>query len=223
MKMEDAARRRGRISGEGELGRLINVLRAQGIDKGRQEADGIIADAKKEKARIVSEGRAEAERIIEHAEAKASSTMKNMEKQLDLAIRDFLLGAKGKLEELVALRPLRDAAGKALSDPLFIKNLIHEMVMAFVRARLQEVPRLHISIPEEMKEQFVREWVAMMRKDLTMSPTLHTEEALKGFKLSVEGEGGELVVDADSVIDVLKPFVSDRFHSILDKQKLPRK
>lgn len=204
---------------KGELSELIGALKQEGVKKGQDEADRIVGDGKKEAARILEEARHEADRIIGDAKKKADATMTNLDQQMSLALRDMLLKAKEELTELIALRPLREATDKTLTDPEFIKKLIFEIISKYVESRTAKGVKeeLHIVIPEDMKGQFVKEWVAMMRSELKMQATLHTEAGLRGFKLFTEGGGGELVVDTDSMLEVMRPFVSERFHRILDE------
>ncbi len=204
---------------KGELSELIGALKEEGVKKGKAEADRIVKDGRSEAARIVDEARHEADRIIGDAKRKAEATMANLDQQMSLALRDMLLKARDELTELVALRPLRDATDKALSDPDFIKKLIFEIISRYVESRTAQgiKEELHIVIPEEMKGDFVKEWVAMMRSELDTRATLHAEAGLKGFKLFTERGGGELVVDTDSMLEVMRPFVSERFRRILDE------
>jgi len=204
---------------KGELAELVGALREEGVDKGKKEAERIVSDSRSEAAKIVGEARREADRIIEEAKGKASATMTNLDQQMSLALRDTLLKARDELTELVALRPLRKATDKALSDPEFLKKLIFEIISTYVKSRTAKgiKEELHIVIPEEMKGQFVKEWVAMMRSELETHATLHAERGFKGFKLFTEAGGGELVVDTDSMLEVMRPFVSERFRRILDE------
>ncbi|MFH1830141.1 MAG: hypothetical protein ABH871_05130 [Pseudomonadota bacterium] len=203
---------------KGELAELIGALKEEGVRKGHAEAERIEADAKKEAAKIIKEARNEADRIIENAKAKSKATMDNLDQQMSLALRDMLLTAKSELEELVALRPLRKATDDALADPEFIKKLIFSIISQYIEKRTSQRPEeLHIVIPEDMKDKFIKEWIAMMRSELKTQATLHTEKGLRGFKLFTENAGGELIVDTDSMLEVIRPFVSERFHRLLDE------
>ncbi len=204
---------------KGELAELIGALREEGVKKGKDEADRIVGDGRREAAKIVEEARREADRIIGDAKQKADATMKNLDQQMSLALRDTLLKAKDELTELVALEPIRKATASALMDPDFIKKLIFEIVSKYVERRTSQGlgEELHIVIPEELKGKLVKEWVAMMHEQLKTQATLHAEKGFAGFKLFTESGGGQLVVDTDSMLDVMRPFLSERFRRILDE------
>lgn len=209
----------------GELAELIGALKEEGVKKGQDEAGRIVGSSKQEAARIIDEARHEADRIIEDAKGKSAATMSNLDQQMSLALRDMLLRGKDELTELIALKPLREATDKALSDPEFLKKLIFTIISKYIDNRVSQgsSEELHIVIPEEMKSDFIKEWVAMMRKQLDTHATLHAEKGLKGFKLFTDKGEGELIVDTDSMIDVMRPFVSERFHKILDEGALDLK
>lgn len=204
---------------KGELAELIGALKDEGVKKGKDEAERIVAHAKSEATKVLEQAHREADKLIGEAKGKAAATMKNLDQQMSLALRDLLLKAKDELTELVALKPIRNSTDKALSDPDFIKKLIFEIISKYVNSRTIQGAReeLHIVIPEEMKGDFVKEWIAMMRKELDLSATLHADRGLRGFKLFTEQGGGELIVDTNSMMEVMRPFVSERFHRILDE------
>lgn len=212
-----------KASSNAELSKLINALRDEGVDKGRKEADDIIEEAKKEAARIVEGARSEADGIVEGAHAKSKTTLDQLEQQLTLALRDFLLKAKVKLEKLIALKPLHEKATEALSDVNFLKKLINEIVAASIDGGDDKGSRgVHVTIPEGVKKDFVNEWIKMMKNELNVSAIVSEEAKLVGFKMRMDDQGGELIVDPDSIIEVLRPLVSEKFRYILDSGKLPK-
>jgi V/A-type H+-transporting ATPase subunit E len=202
-----------------ELARLIEAVKDEGVGKGREARDRMISDAKADAAKIVGDARDEADRIVSDAHNRSTAVMKNLDQQMSLAMRDLILKAKNELEELVALRPLRKQVAGAMSDPEFMKKLIFRIISDFTKQRTsKEQSQLHIVIPEDMKKEFMKEWLAMMRSDLDVHATLHAEKGLEGFKLFREGGGGELIADTDSMIDIMGPFVSERFRRILEQE-----
>ena len=56
---------------ENKLQQLTQKLYDEGLEKGRAEADRLVAEAKKEAAKIVAEARAQAEDIVRKAQDKA--------------------------------------------------------------------------------------------------------------------------------------------------------
>lgn len=206
-----------------ELANIIGALREDGVKKGKEEAEGIVSAAKKDAAGILDEARTEAEDITKEARQKAQTIHERLETQLDLALRDFLLKAKGELEDMLALEPLRKACDKAMSDPEFIKKLIYEMLTSYAKSEASHGSRhIYITVPENMKEQFVKEWIVMMRDELNAAVTLHAKGGLLGFELSSDMGGGTHITDSASIVEALRPFISERFQYMLDKKAVPK-
>ncbi len=60
----------------------------------------------------------------------------------------------------------------------------------------------------------------MMHQELASDPILHMQEGLKGFRLSMQ-ERGEVVVDDESLMESLRPFITEKFQGLFkgnDKQ-----
>jgi len=205
---------------DGDLEGIINALKAEGIDKGKEDAHLVVESAKREAAGILNNAKTEADAIIAKARKTAQESHDRLETQLDLALRDFILKAKGELEELIALKPMRDAVKSSMSDPKFIKSLIEKMVdvyLEFVKDR--DKRHIDITVPDDMKADFEKQWLGMVSDKLNSVVDVNFEKNLFGFKISFDKNGGAHVVDANSIVNALRPFIAERFHYILDKNR----
>lgn len=216
--MRNESTSRDAANTKGELQNLISALREEGVEKGEKEACEIVEAAKREGARVIDEARTQAERIEEEAHAKAKNTMERLESQLELALRDFLLKARGELLEVLALDPIRKEAKKALSDADFMKTLIVRMVEGYETAG--EMSNVDITIPDEMKKEFTENWIQMMKDKLNIAVTIKGEKGIDGFSISGV-TGGMTITDSASLVEALRPFISEKFQYILDKGVLP--
>jgi len=206
-----------------ELANLIGALRQDGVEKGNEEASKIVEDAKKESARMIDEARTKSDQVLKDARDKAQNTLDRLETQLDLALRDFVLKAKGELQDLIALKPIRELTDKSLSDPEFMKKLILLMLSEDKETKKTGEPRgVNITIPKNMEKEFTDEWVGMMKKELNLLVKVDAEDGLLGFKISMDGDGGMQIIDPQSIVESLKPFVSEKFQYILERSALPK-
>ncbi|HPW45740.1 MAG TPA: hypothetical protein PKU96_05165 [bacterium] len=206
-----------------DLAGLIDVLKKDGIARGREEAEKVLNDAKVESARIIYEARTEAELIMNAAAKKSSDTMERLETQLELALRDFKLKAKSELEDLIAINPLREKVKGVMMDADFLKELISKMMDVFLKGEgAQGAKHISLTVPDELRGKFIGEWINMMRERIDSAITLHSELSLFGFKISVDDRGGLRITDADAIVDALKPFITERFHYLLDKREFPK-
>ena len=86
---------------ENKLQQLTQKLYDEGLEKGRAEADKLVADAKAEARKIVAEARAEAEEIVKKAEAKAEDVSKNTMTEISLAGKQAVGRIKSEIASLI--------------------------------------------------------------------------------------------------------------------------
>lgn len=70
---------------ENKLQQLTQKLYDEGLEKGRAEAERLVAEAKTQAAAIVEEARNQAAGIVKQAEAKAEDVAKNTLTEISLA------------------------------------------------------------------------------------------------------------------------------------------
>ena len=94
-----------------KLQELTQKLYNEGLEKGRSEAERILAEAKAEAAKIVAEAKAEADAIAKAAEAKAEDIAKNAMTEITLAGRQALSKIKSELAEAIIMKSTGEAIG----------------------------------------------------------------------------------------------------------------
>ncbi|MDP2644346.1 MAG: hypothetical protein Q8P24_05365 [Desulfobacterales bacterium] len=201
--------------GKLDLESITSALREKGIRKGQDDAERIIREAKEQAASILKEAADEKEKLLQSAEEEAQHLSKQFHSQMKLAGRDFIIGLQKTMEDTLALKPMRQALRDALSSSEFIKKLIISMVEQYVeadsRARHQE---LEITVPEGMKEDVMKALIGHMREQLDLSPTILVGKGTEGFIFSL-GKKGDVVIDVESVMEAIKPYISQKFHEFL--------
>lgn len=198
-----------------DLENITSVLREKGIEKGQQEAERIVSEAREQAASILKEAEEQKVAIIAAAKKESEDLDKQFNSQMKLTGRDFVLGLHKTLEDTLALKPMREAIRDALSDDGFITKLITTMVEQYVEADSRGRHReLAISVPEGMKEEVTREVLGHIREQLELAPTIQVGSATEGFTFTF-GESGDVVVGVESIMEALKPFISQKFHEYL--------
>lgn len=114
---------------ENKLEQLTRKLYDEGLEKGRAEADRVLAEARKEAERIVAEAHAEADSIVRKAQAKAEDVGKNTMTEIALAGRQAVAKIKSEIASLIVARTTSEGVKKASLDPDFIR----EMLLAVAR------------------------------------------------------------------------------------------
>ena len=105
---------------ENKLQQLTQKLYDEGLEKGRAEADKLVADAKAEARKIVAEARAEAEEIVKKAEAKAEDVSKNTMTEISLAGKQAVGRIKSEIASLIiakaTARGVKEAVGTLIVE-----------------------------------------------------------------------------------------------------------
>ena len=109
---------------ENKLQQLTQKLYDEGLEKGRAEADQLVADAKAEARKIVAEARAEAEEIVKKAEAKAEDVSKNTMTEISLAGKQAVAKIKSEIASLIIAKATAQGVKEAVVDPAFIKEML---------------------------------------------------------------------------------------------------
>jgi V/A-type H+/Na+-transporting ATPase subunit E len=105
---------------------LIDRLKTDGVSKGQQEAEALVADAKRQAMAILDAARQEADEIVTSAKSEAERVRLAGEQALQLAGRDALLKLRESFQMQFENR-LRKLVGKTLENPELLKQMILEV------------------------------------------------------------------------------------------------
>ena len=109
---------------ENKLQQLTQKLYDEGLEKGRAEADKLVADAKAEARKIAAEARAEAEENVKKAEAKAEDVSKNTMTEISLAGKQAVCRIKSETASLIIAKATARGVKEAVVDPAVIKEML---------------------------------------------------------------------------------------------------
>ena len=147
-----------------KLQQLTDKLYQEGLSKGRQEGEALLAEAKKQATDIVEEAKTQAEAILAQARKDAADYKTKVESDLKMASAQALQATKKDLENMVVSKIADTQVSKALSAPDFIKGIITEVARKF---NAEEAADLELVLPESLKkelEPFVKNELASLLK-----------------------------------------------------------
>ncbi|MCE5205285.1 MAG: hypothetical protein LLF80_04160 [Porphyromonadaceae bacterium] len=107
---------------------LTSKLYSEGVEKGREEAGKIIAEAHAVKIQILNEAKAKAKEIISAAEKEAAELKSNTEAELKLYATQSSEALKSEITNLVTDKLATLNVKAATADKLFMQQLIVELV-----------------------------------------------------------------------------------------------
>ena len=131
-----------------KLQELTQKLYNEGLSKGKEEGEAILAKAQAQAQEIVSQAQEEAKAIIEKAQKEASDYKIKMEGDVKMASTQAVQATKAGIENLIvakAVEPVKDVLG----SEAFIKEVITAVAKNF---SAQESTDLALVLPEKLQK-----------------------------------------------------------------------
>lgn len=141
---------------ENKLQELTDKLYNEGLSKGKEEGEALLAKARKEAADIVAAAQSEAKGIIAKAEKDAADYKTKVTGDLKMAAAQSLQATRKDIENLLVFKMTGAATEKAMSDAEFVKGIIKAVAEKF---NAEESVDLELVLPESLKsalEPFVK-------------------------------------------------------------------
>ena len=106
---------------------LTDKIYKEGVEKGNEEAERIISEAKAQREAIVGEAEAEAKRIVSAAQKQAAELKKNTEAELKLFATQAKEALKSEVVNLITGEITSTNVKAVVSDTTFMQKVILEM------------------------------------------------------------------------------------------------
>ena len=199
-----------------KLQELTQKLYNDGLEKGRSEAERLLAEAKAEAAKIVAEAKAEAEAIAKAAEAKAEDIAKNAMTEITLAGRQALSKIKAELTEAIIMKSTGEAVKAATMDAAFVKEMLIEVARNWTGAASQV--ELNALLPEARKTEFAAAFEASAKELLAAGIEVgYSNDVKNGFKVGAKNGGYYISFSDESFDALLKEYLREKVSQLLYK------
>ena len=198
---------------ENKLQELTQKLYEEGLSKGKQEAEQMVADACKQAEKIVADARKQADELRKQAEKSAEDLKKNTLTVLALAGRQMVGTLKSQIESLIVFKSTSDAVSAANADPEFIKSLLLEIASHWNGASSSRVD-LKAVLPADKQAALEKVLASSATNDLNAGVEITFDHKVKsGFKIGPK-DGSYYVsfTDADFqalLSEYLRPKVAE--------------
>ena len=153
-----------------KLQQLTDKLYNEGLSKGKQEGEAIVAEARKKAELLLENARKEAAEIIQKAKVDSADLKHKAESDVKMASAQALQAAKKDIENVVVAQLAQEPVKKALEDASFLKEIITEVAKKF---SAQESADLSLVLPEGLQkelEPFVKNELAkVLGKEVKMA------------------------------------------------------
>ena len=143
-----------------KLQELTQKLYEEGLSKGKEEGEALLAQAKAEAADLVNKAREEAAAIIEKARKDAEDYRTKVEGDVKMAAMQALQATRANLESLIVSKAIDKPVAAALSSEEYLKSVITAVAQRFSAEESQD---LSLILPESLRkglEPFVQNELA---------------------------------------------------------------
>ncbi len=187
---------------ENKLQELTRKLYDEGLEKGRAEADQLVAEAKAEAAKILAEAKAEAEAEIRRAEEKAADVEKNTMTEITLAGKQAVARIKSEIAGLIIAKATAAGVKEAAVDPAFIREMLLAVAKNWNGAVAGKV-ELQALLPETEREKLDAAFAKSTKELLAAGIEVgYSKEVKTGFRVGAK-DGGYYISFADADIEAL--------------------
>lgn len=200
---------------ENKLEQLTRTLYAEGLEKGRSEADRLVAEAKAEAAKILAAARAEAEAVRKAAEAKARDVEKNSLTEISLAGKQAVAKIKAEVASLIIAKSTAEPLKAAVLDAGFLKEMLVAVARNWNGADAGKV-ELKALLPEAERTKLDAAFAKSARELLAAGIEVgYSNEVRSGFKVGQKG-GGYYISFSDGDFEALmKEYLREKVAHLL--------
>lgn len=187
---------------ENKLQQLTQKLYDEGLEKGRAEAERLVAEAREEAKKILSEARAQADDIVKKAEAKADDVAKNTMTEITLAGKQAVSKIKTEIAALIIAKATAQGVKEAVVDPAFIKEMLLAVAKNWNGADAGKV-ELKALLPETEQARLDAAFEKSAKELLAAGIEVgYSKDVKTGFRVGAK-DGGYYISFADADIEAL--------------------
>ena len=133
-----------------KLQELTQKLYNQGLSKGKEEGEAILAQAKAQAEEIVKKAQEEAAAIMEKAQKDAANFKIKTEGDVKMAASQALQATRANIEQIIVAKAVAAPVKEALSQADFLKDIITAVAQRF---STQESTDLALVLPEQLQKE----------------------------------------------------------------------
>jgi len=194
---------------------IIEKIKKEGVEKAREEAAAIIANANEESRRILKEAREKEAAIMKEAEKEAEKMRTNAQAAIRQAARDAKLGLRASITALFDSVMKREIS-RAL-DQETIKKM---MVLLSEKFDPGKEGGIEAMLGEKDKKDLQEIFAAALGREMASGVTLScSKEITGGFRIGKKDEGVYYDFTDEAISEALGTFLNKGILSILSEEK----
>ena len=204
---------------ENKLQELTNKLYEEGLAKGREDAEKLVAEAHQKAEAIICEAREKAASIEADARRKADELRRNTMTEVSLAGRQAVSALKERIATMIISRTVSGPVHEACIDAKFIKEMLLAVAAGW-HSDAQGMVTLSALLPVEWKDKFDSEFGGAVNGLLAEGIEVgYSDKVHNGFRIGAK-DGGYYISFTDADFDVLLgEYLKDKVANLLYGQE----
>jgi len=204
---------------DNKLQELTQKLYNEGLSKGKEESEKLVADARVQAEKIVSDAKKEANNILKNASQSAEDMKKNTMTEVALASREVIGALKNEIENLIVLKGIEPSVNVANADPEFIKDVLLAVARNWDGSGSSKTD-LAVLLPESKQKEFDKVVKEVTAKSLHDGLDVKFDRGVKsGFKIGPKGGGYYISFSDEDFNALLKSYLRPRIAVMLFPEK----
>jgi V/A-type H+/Na+-transporting ATPase subunit E len=200
---------------DNKLQELTEKLYNEGVAKGNQEAEKILATAQAEASNLVKQAKQEAQAIVEAAQKSAEELTKNTRTELQMASKQAISALSQEVTSLINGSIASASVKQATTDASFMQNLILSAVQNW--ATKQD---LLVVVPEKDKSAVIDFFTAKAKALLDNGLAIESANNVKaGFQIGPKDGSYKVSFTEADFINFFKEFLRPKLVELLFEQK----
>lgn len=188
---------------------LTSKLYFEGVEKGREEAERVIAEARAREQQILNEAEAKASEIIAAAKKQQAELKRHTEAELKLYAAQSAEALKTEIVNLVTDKLSTLNVKAAMEEKSFMQKIIVELVRDWSK---NETLSIGVQDPKELESYIASNMKNLLDKELK----IESVNGIKtGFTLSPEDGSYKVRFGEDEFIAYFKEFLRPQIQNLL--------
>ena len=198
---------------QNKLQELTDKLYAEGLSKGKQEGEEIVAKANARAEEIVAQAEDRARAIVEKAEKEAAELRQKTASDVKMAASESIAATRQAIEKLLVGKMTEAPVKAALRDSAFIREIIKAVAQGFSSQQSEDIA---LVLPESLKaelEPFVeKELSAQLGRGISAS---FSKKIGGGFNIGPKDGGWFISFTDETFIELISAYLRPASRKIL--------
>lgn len=198
---------------DNKIEQLTKKLYDEGVSKGIQESEEIIAKAKADAQKIVADAEKQASEIIEASKKEAEDLSKNSRAELAMATTQIVGELKLQIADIIDVKTLKADVTAAFSSEDFVKSLILEVIKHWDKESVK------LYIETNKKEDIKKYYESVISKQFKGEVEIVGDNALStGFRIAPKDGSYFIDFNAEQFDNMLKGYLRATLNELLFKK-----